>query len=135
MKKAEVPQDNTHGLGGYKKGIYALDETGRYTLTTSSGWDAEEIVLQQAVADFNQKTQEALLRAQQQLSSPLEFHMFNRRMDIALLAQSTGFFKWQVKRHLTCKHFNKLNDKKLQRYAEALGLSVHELQTLPTQLI
>lgn len=131
MKTSDVPQDNTEGLSGCRKGIYALDESGRYTLTTSSGWEAEEIVLQQAVSEFSQKTQEALQRAQQKVSSPLEFHMFNRRMDIALLAQSTGFMKWQVKRHLAYKHFSKLSTKKLQRYSEALGLSIDELQTLP----
>ncbi|EQD46670.1 hypothetical protein B2A_08804, partial [mine drainage metagenome] len=55
------------------------------------------------------------------------------RMDSSLLAQSTGFFKWRVHRHLKPGIFEKLPNRLKQRYAEALGLAPTQLDTLPEQ--
>ena len=54
------------------------------------------------------------------------FFMERRLMDIGIVAGYTGFWKWQVKRHLKPAGFKKLSDKKLQRYAEAFNVSVDE---------
>jgi len=133
VKQDDVPQDQSAAFEGQKKPLYVIDEDGKYTTELSSGWDVEEVVLDQAIAQFEALCDEARLRVEQKLSAPLEYHMYQRRMDISVLAQSTGFFQWQVKRHLKPAVFARLNAKKLARYQEALGLSLSELQSMPNK--
>ena len=64
-------------------------------------------------------------------ASPLEYWMYQRRLDVALLSQVTGFWQWRVRRHLQPRHFAALPPRHLARYAEALGLDVRQLRTLP----
>jgi hypothetical protein len=52
-------------------------------------------------------------------------------MDLTLLAQSTGLWRWRVSRHLQPAHFAKLSPALLQRYADALGISRDALMKLP----
>lgn len=116
------------GLG---KALYAVDETGKYALVRSAGWEAEEIVLTQAIEEYERLAGDAYLRAQQGLASPLEYHMYRRRMDLLVLSQSVGLFRWQVRRHLRPGAFSRLSVRVRERYAEVLGLSPTALDTLP----
>jgi hypothetical protein len=131
MNRDEVPQDGAKAYMGMKKALYAVDADGRYRVVGSSGWEAEEIVLEQAIEEFEALSKAALERGRAGVTSPLEFHMYRRRMDVVLLAQSTGFFRWSVKRHLRPAVFASLSAAKKQRYADALGLSIAELERLP----
>jgi len=133
MKKAEVPQQNAKAFMGHSKLLYAVDESGRYVPAPSNGWEAEEIVLDQAIAEYQRLTAEAWQRAHKGLTSPLEYHMYHERMDVVLLSQTTGYFKWRVRRHLKPGAFRKLPAKTRARYAEALGLSPETLDRLPEQ--
>jgi hypothetical protein len=51
-------------------------------------------------------------------------------MDTEILAGYSGFWKWQIKRHLKPEVFNKLSDKKLKKYAEAFNVKVEDLKTM-----
>jgi hypothetical protein len=51
-------------------------------------------------------------------------------MDISILSDYTGFWKWQIKRHLKPDVFNRLSDKKLQKYAEAFNIKVEDLKSM-----
>ncbi|MGH8307474.1 MAG: hypothetical protein ACRER0_04295 [Gammaproteobacteria bacterium] len=133
MKQDEVPQQNAKAFMGHSKMLYALDDAGHYTPTPCSGWEAEEIVLDQAIAEYQQHAADAWQRARQGHGSTLEYHMYHQRMDLVLLAQSTGYFKWRVRRHLKPGAFERLSEKYRQRYAEALGLTAVQLDTLPEQ--
>jgi len=133
MNKHDVPQDQIKTLGGLRKAMYAVDSDGNYTVVPSDGWVAEELVLNQAIEEFERQTAEALERGQRGISSPLEFHMYNNRMDVIVLAQSSGFFKWQVKRHLKPENFDRLSPAQLARYCDALGISADQIKTLPEQ--
>ncbi|MFI4921828.1 MAG: hypothetical protein ACHQAZ_09345, partial [Gammaproteobacteria bacterium] len=93
MKKDEVPQQNAKAFMGHSKLLYAVDDKGRYVPAPSNGWEAEEIVLDQAIDEFKRLTADAWQRAKQGQTSALEYHMFHERMDVVLLAQSTGYFK------------------------------------------
>ncbi len=134
MKKNEVPQQNAKAFMGHSKVLYALDEQGRYVPTPCNGWEAEEIVLDQAIAEFQHSAAAAWQRARQGVGSALEYHMYRQRMDLVLLAQSTGFFRWRVRRHLRPGVFEKLSNRCRQHYAEALGLAPAQLDVLPDQL-
>ncbi|HUR28829.1 MAG TPA: hypothetical protein VM509_11625 [Planctomycetota bacterium] len=131
MRQEDVPQDRAKAFQGRKKALYAQGEDGKYRVVPSSGWEAEEIVLDQAIEEYERAAADAFARAKAGTTSPLEYHMCQRRMDVVLLAQSTGFFRWQVKRHLRPGAFAKLSNSKRARYAEALGLEASALDQLP----
>jgi hypothetical protein len=133
MKRNEVPQQNAKAFMGHSKLLYAQDEDGRYVRAPSSGWEAEEIVLDQAIAEYQHQAADAWQRARQGRASTLEYHMYRERMDLVLLAQSTGYMKWRVRRHLRPGVFRKLSARCRERYADALGKTPEQLDTLPAQ--
>ena len=126
-----VPQEGNATLGGQRKVMYARGEGGRIVAVPSRGWEAEEIVTSQAVDALATLAQEALARARAGSASPLEYWMYARRMDVALLAQTSGFWQWRVRRHLTPVGFAGLSLKQRQRYADALGLAIDQIGQLP----
>jgi hypothetical protein len=133
MKLDDVPQDQSRSLEGQRKRLYARNADGDYTTVLSSGWEAEDVVLDQAVEEYNRFSREARQRVQQGLSSALEFHMYAHRMDVTVLAQTTGFFRWQVRRHLKPAVFKRLTPRKLQRYEDVFQITTGQLRTLPPE--
>ena len=131
MKKTEVPQDARPEYGGERRAVYAIDESGHYATVPSAGWRADEIVNQQAVDEYRRLADDALARARAGTASPLEFHMYDRRMELETLAQATGLWRWRVRRHLRPGRFAHLAPALQQRYADALGVSVAQLGKLP----
>lgn len=131
MKHNTVPQDKITTYGGNKKAMYATDDQGNYTLVASSGWEVEETATMQAVQELQRLTEEAHTQVQRGSKSPLFFHMYAQRMDPQVLAESTGIFKWRIKRHFRPKTFQKLSAAMLARYADALGISTDTLCSLP----
>ena len=131
MKRDEVPQDQAKAFMGLSKVLYAEDEQGHYVAAPCNGWEAEEIVLDQALAEFERQATEAWQRARDGRASALEYHMYRQRMDLVLLAQSTGIARWRVRRHLRPGAFARLSPKLRARYAEALGTPADQLEQLP----
>lgn len=131
MRIDEVPQQTNAALAGIRKAVYACDENGVLVTVPSCGWEVEEIVTQHAVDALKQKTSAALAAAKSGKCSSLAYWMYEKRMDELLLAQSTGLWRWRVRRHLQAKHFAKLPDRILCIYSEALGLSIETLKSLP----
>ncbi len=130
MDKTQVPQDNSHTYGGHKKLLYATDERGDYVGVASSGWEAETIATDSALALLQQQQADAWQRACRHETSPLEYYMAYRRMDVALLSQTSGLFQWRIRRHFKPSVYARLPDKILARYSEALGLSIPVLKNL-----
>lgn len=134
VKDHEVPQDAaTSHYGGARKLIYALDSKGDFVGVQSSGWEAEADATTIALALLAQQCEDSWRRAQQDETSPLEYYMYYRRMDVALLAQTSGFFKWRIRRHFKPKIYARLSEKNMLRYAEALELDITTLRHLPEQ--
>jgi hypothetical protein len=131
LKKTEVPQDHLAFYGRERRALYAVDESGHYTTAESSGWQVEEVVNGLAVAEYERLAQEALERARAGQAAPMEYHMYARRLDVTALAQAAGLWQWRVRRHLKPAVFAKLSPALLQRYADALGVAVETLRTLP----
>jgi len=130
MRPDEVPQENAPLLGGVRKAVYVIDKDGHYLIAQSGGSEAEITVTEEAVAWFGRLTEDARQRALRGETSTLEYHMFRLRMDVPTLAQATGLWRWRVRRHLTPQGFAHLSPALLERYAEALGLSVAQIQSL-----
>lgn len=131
MDIQNVPQEGNKTLGGYRKAVYARNAGGHIVAVASKGWEVEEIVTSQAVEEMRALAETARQNVMDGLSSPLEYWMYARRMDLLLLAQSTGIWRWRIRRHLRPGVFARLSPDLLARYAEALGLTVQQLQHLP----
>ena len=127
MRENEVPQEKNQALNGERKAVYAIGEDGNYKTVASDGWNAEEIVTLQAVEEFERLADEALERAKSGSSSMLEYHMYNNRMDISLLSQTTGFFQWTIKRDFNPAKFAKISKKRVALYASVMGIELDEL--------
>ena len=130
MRPDEVPEQSAPLLEGQRKAVYVVDKNGHYLIAQSGGTEAEVTVTEEAVAWFARLAEDARQRAMRGETSPLEYHMFRLRMDLPTLAQATGLWRWRVRRHLTPRGFAQLSPQLLNRYAEALGLSTAQLQTL-----
>lgn len=125
-----VPQDDSSTYAKNKKAIYAKDKDGKVKVVGSSGWEAEETATKQALQDLEDNAKEAYCAVKKGEKSPLYYYMYVLRMDLQLLAESTGFFKWTIKKDFNPKTFAKIKDKRLEVYAEALGKTKEELKHL-----
>ncbi|MGP1572752.1 hypothetical protein [Aggregatibacter segnis] len=127
MEINDIPQDNSKIFRGQRKVVYAT-ENGNYQTATSNGWETEEFATEQAVEELNQLTAEALDAVKRGEKSPLFYYMYSYRFDLPNLAQATGFWQWQIKRHFKPSVFAKLSNKVLGRYAEVFGIKINELR-------
>jgi hypothetical protein len=130
MKKEDVPQDLS-SLGKITKEVcYATDKSGKYTTELSQGWDVKITALDTAWQEVGARVEAARQKVLNSEASPLLFFMEKSLMDIGILADYTGFWKWQIKNHLKPAAFKTLTEKKLQRYADVFNVSVDDLKTM-----
>jgi hypothetical protein len=128
MKKQDLPQDKS-ALDNFTREVcYVKNEAGNYETDLSTGWEAKKVALDNAWDDINDRIKEAQQNVRAGISSPIAFFMEEKLMDFTVLCGYTGFWKWQIKRHLKPTVFQKLSTKKLEKYATAFELSVSELK-------
>jgi len=130
MKKEDIPQDNSALNNFSKEVVYAIDKDGNYTTALSTGWEIKTTALDIAWNDIEQRIANAKQKVLNKEASPILFFMEYRLMDLAIVSAYSGFWKWTIKQHLKPAVFEKLSDKKLQRYAEAFNLSVEDLKNM-----
>jgi hypothetical protein len=130
MKKEDVPQD-LGALGKITKEVcYATDGSGKYITQLSDGWEVKNTALDTAWQNVDERIAAAKQKVLNNQASPILFFMEKALMDIEILAGYTGFWQWQVKRHLKPSIFNGLSDKKLQKYADVFNVSIPDLKTM-----
>ncbi|MDB5273882.1 MAG: hypothetical protein JWO58_2249 [Chitinophagaceae bacterium] len=130
MKKNELPQDPSV-LDKFTKDLcYVVDESGNYTTGLSRGWEVKAAALDLAWDDIKERTEDARQRALKGDVSPLLFFMELKLMDLDTLAGYSGFWKWQIKRHMKPAVFNRLSEKKLKRYADIFEVSVSDFKNV-----
>lgn len=127
MKKEDIPQDKG-ALGGEIS--YVVDKDGRYTTGISQGWDVKIGALDVAWSDIEKKVNDARNKIIQEQASPILYFMELKIMDVPLVASYTGFWQWQVKRHLKPAVFKKLSEKKLNTYAAIFEITADQLKNL-----
>ena len=128
MKKQDLPQDKS-ALDNFTREVcYVKNEAGNYETDLSTGWEAKKVALDNAWDDINDRIKEAQQNVRAGISSPIAFFMEEKLMDFTVLSGYTGFWKWQIKKHKNPKTFNTLNDRKLQKYADAFGVTLIELK-------
>ena len=133
MRKENVPQDM--GLAGpMREVVYAVGDNGRYEAVPSYGWDPKTVALSQAWELILKDLDKIKARVAAGELSPLAWHMTRHQMEPALLAKYVRINRWRIKRHMKAGPFRRLKPVVLARYAEALGIRVAELQTIPETL-
>jgi hypothetical protein len=130
MKKEEIPQD-LGALGKITGEVcYVVDETGKYTTVLSNGWEVKSSALEVAWKDVEERIELARQKVLNREASPILFFMELRVMDITIVSAYTGFWKWQVKKHLKYPVFEKLSATRLAKYAALFEVTLEELKTM-----
>lgn len=131
MKKEEVPQDKSNlESANFRELCYAIDENGEYTTEKSTGWEPKTIALNNAMEVIQERISEAKKRVEEGKTSPIEYYMEFHKMDIGILSEYVGMWKWRVKRHFKPEVFKKLNKRILQKYADVFDISIEELKKI-----
>jgi len=129
MKASEVPQDLKYFKNNVIRDLnYALDEKGHYTSIVSDGWDVKNDALGIVWEDILEECEPIRLLVLAQKLSPIAYHMKKNLQNIGLLSAYSGIPKRKIKKHLRYDEFLKLDEVTLQRYADALRLTVEELK-------
>lgn len=128
MKKEEIPQDKS-ALEKYTRDmLYVKNADGKYTTALSTGWEVKKVALDNAWEDINERVKETALAVKNGEKSPVAYYMELKLMDLTLLSAYTGFWKFNIKRHMKPSVFAKLSDEKLTRYAKAFDITLQELK-------
>lgn len=135
MKKEDIPQDPSSLAKCTKEVCYAVDNSGKYVTELSTGWEVKATALSVAWEDIEKRVAAAKQKVLNKEISPLLYFIELRLMDIGIVAGYTGFWKWQIKRHLKPSVFQKLSNIKLQQYAEVFNVSVEDLKTMGSGLM
>ena len=125
-----VPQEDSSTYAKNKKAIYAQDDDGSVKIVGSTGWNVEETATKQALEDLEDSAKEAYCEVKRGEKSNLYYYMFALRMDLDLLAQVSGFFKWTIKRDFKPSIFAKMKEERLEIYADVMGKTKEELKIL-----
>lgn len=123
----QIPHEPNATLNGMEKVMYAKNEQGEFE-RYNYGSSVEEFATQVAVEEYELLKQECLARIKQGLSSPIEYFMYENRMDLPTLASAVGMFQWRVKRHLKMSIFQTMSDALLLRYADAFSIDLFYLK-------
>ena len=130
MKKEEIPQDDGALNKLTKEVVYAVDNTGKYITELSTGWEIKTTALDVAWKDIEERVESARQKVIRREASPLLYFMELRLMDIAIVSDYTGLWKWTIKRHLKPAVFEKLSGKTLEKYANAFNITVADFKTM-----
>ena len=129
MKVNEVPQDLKYGEGLVVRDVnYAVDENGRYTSVVSQGCEVKNDILTSVWEDILEECEPIRQQVLAKKTSPLAYHMKKNLQDISMLSAYSGIPKRKIKKHLTYDNFFKLDSQTLEKYAEALRITVDELK-------
>ncbi len=128
MKKRDLPQDKTALENFTREVCYVKNEDGKYETGLSTGWETKKVALDNAWEEIERRTEEAREKVEKGEASPILYYLERHLMDLSVLVGYTGFRRWQIKRHMKPAAFQRLSDKKLQRYADAFDITVEDLK-------
>ena len=131
VREEQVPQDDANLLQGkFKKLYYATDGSERYKEVGSVGWEAENVVLEQAWQDIHESIETARAKVISGEASPILYYMEKQLMNPDILAGHIGWPAFIMRLHLRPFFFDKLSKKTLEKYAYAFRIPVADLTDL-----
>jgi hypothetical protein len=108
--------------------FYSFDkEKNCYIRKVGYQYQANQVIIKQGWDVLEERMNEIKNKIVQGELSPLAYFMEKNQMEIPMLAGYSGFRKWSVKRHLKPKHFSKLSNTTLEKYASVLDVPVSQL--------
>lgn len=129
MKKEEVPQDQSSlSENDITEVCYAVDENGNYVKVPSKGWAPKTIVQNETLQLIEERAKEALQELKNGNASPIPYFIEINKMDLNILSDYTGIWKWRIKRHFKPQVFRKLSDTILSKYADAFDIETEYLK-------
>lgn len=128
MKKEELPQDKSALENFTREVMYVKNADGKYTTDLSTGWSVKKDALDNAWDDIKERVNQTAQKVKNGEVSPIAYFMEVKLMDLNILAAYTGFWKFNIKRHMKPNVFASLNDSKIKKYADAFGISSEELK-------
>ena len=132
MKVDEVPQDLKYFENTVMRDVaYAVDENGKYTSVISDGWSVKNDALELTMEGIYEECEEIRQRVLAGKTSLLEYYAAKNIMDVDLLSDYTGISKRTIRKHFDPKAFAELDQKTLEKYADALRITVEQLTTIP----
>lgn len=133
MNLENVPQDDSSTYAKMKKTIYAKNSDGKMQGTSSTGWEVEETVTRQALDDIEEHIKNAFDAVKNGKKSTLYYYMYKQKMDLTILSQATGFFKWTIQRDFKPEIFAKIKQSRLENYCDVLGIEIDAIKELPSE--
>lgn len=106
---------------------YVLDENGNYVNVLSTGWEAKNIVMQQAWDIINEAVEAVRVKVLNNEASTLLYHMEKNQMDIKLLSQYSGISRARIKEHIRPGGLGKATKAECEAYAESFRIRVEQL--------
>ncbi|MBP5455712.1 MAG: helix-turn-helix domain-containing protein [Paludibacteraceae bacterium] len=132
MKVDEVPQDLKYFENTVLRDVaYAVDENGKYTSVISDGWSVKNDALELTMDGIYEECEEIRQRVLAGETSLLEYYAAKNIMDVDLLSDYTGISKRTIRKHFDPKVFSQLDRETLEKYADALRITVEQLTTIP----
>jgi hypothetical protein len=129
MKTEDVPQDLKYFKDKVIRDVmYAVDENGQYTPVLSDGWSVKNDALNAVWDDIREQCDEIRRQVLAGKLSPLAYHMKKALQDVGMLAFYSGVPKRKIRRHLRYDEFMTSDGDTLQKYADALRITVDELK-------
>ena len=127
MKKKDLPQDKSALENLTKELCYVKNDDNKYETQLSKGWDIKTDALKSTWDFIHEEAALAHQKVKSGEKSPIYYFFILKVMDFQILKSHTGFWKFQIKKHMTKKGFKKLSSKGLKKYADAFGITVDEL--------
>jgi hypothetical protein len=130
MKKADVPHDEAF-TEGFLRADYAVDEQGKYTIVTTTGWAVQADATALALEEIDRRIAAAWEAGRAGRLSPLAYHMARRQMTTSLLAEYASVSRLRVWWHMRPHGFARMPLWLALRYCEQMQVGIGELVSLP----
>jgi transposase-like protein len=129
MKKQDVPQDLYYFKDNVIRDLmYAVDENGQYTPVVSDGWSVKNDALGAVWDDIREECEKIHRRVLTKEIRPLAYHLKKSLQNVRLLSAYSGVPKRRKRKHLKYDEFMKSDAITLQKYADAMRITVEELK-------
>lgn len=128
MKEEDLPQDSSALNNITREVCYVKGKDGKYTTSLSTGWEVKKVALDNAWDDIEERKKRAKEAVANGEMSPVFYFMEAQLMDFTVLSGYTGFWKFTIKRHFKPRIFQRLNDRKLAKYAKAFNITLDQLK-------
>ncbi len=130
MEENLNPVYKDKAYGQHRELSYSYGDGGTFEKTVGFHGEADRLILQQAWDLFHERIEEARQRVLAGKASPVVYFMEKNLLDPMNLSMMAGISLWRVKWHFKPGVFKRLNDKTLQKYAEAFNITVDQLRKI-----